>query len=136
MKFKVLILSLLFTSVAQADCIDEIVKFRATGQGDLTTADCFHKNKLYSESLPLLTKLAENNAEALDYLLEKLPSGYESIVEGFLSRITPKKLSKKSYGDYVYWRTQGLNRKEKYKEVLNITNDFDFHEFSLPSDCY
>lgn len=126
MKIKLLILSLLFTaSNAYADCIDEIVKYRATKQGDLKTADCFHKNNLYSESLPLLVKLAENDGDALDYLLENLPSGYESIVESFLLRIKPKKLSKKSYGEFVYWRAQGLNRKGSYKSVLSLTNNFD-----------
>jgi hypothetical protein len=132
MKFKLLILSLLFTSNVYADCIDEIVKFRATGQGDLKTADCFHKNKLYSESLPLLTTLAENDAESLEYLLDKLPSGYESIVESFLSRIKPKKLNKKTYGDFIYWRAKGLNRKEKYKSVLALTNDFDRNHPKFP----
>ncbi len=132
MKFNILFLSLLFFSQAHGDCIDEIVKFRATGQGDLKTADCFHKNNLYSESLPLLTKLSENDEESLEYLLQKLPSGYESIVESFLSRIKPKKLSKKTFGDYVYWRAQGLNRKGSYKSVLAITNNFDRNHPKFP----
>lgn len=132
MKFKLIFISLLFSSTAFADCIDEIVKYRATGQGDLKTADCFHKNNLYSESLPLLTKLAENDEESLEYLLQKLPSGYESIVESFLSKIKPKKLSKKTYGDYVYWRAKGLNRKGSYKSVLTITNNFDRNHPKFP----
>ncbi len=123
---------ILFSSAVQADCIDEIVKYRATNQGDLKTADCFHKNKLYSESLPLLTKLAENDAESLEYLLTKLPQGYESIVESFLSSIQPKKLSKSTFGDFIYWRSQGLNRKNKYKEVLNITANFDRNHPKYP----
>lgn len=117
---------------AQADCIDEIVNYRSTGRGDLKTADCFHKNKLYSESLPLLTKLSENNLEALEYLLAKLPSGYESVVERFLSKIKPKKLNKKVFGEYVYWRAKGLNRKGSYKSVLAITNNFDRNHPKYP----
>lgn len=129
---KLLMFILLFSTASFADCIDEIVKYRVTQQGDLKTADCFHKNKLYSESLPLLTKLAENDAESLEYLLTKLPQGYESIVESFLSSIQPKKLSKTTYGDFIYWRSQGLNRKNKFKEVLNITSNFDRNHPKYP----
>lgn len=125
MKFLKITLPLLFLAgYAKASCIDEIVNYRATGKGDLKTAECFHKNKLYSESLPLLTKLADNDAKALEYLLEKLPSGYEPIVESFLSKVKPKSLSKKTQGDYVYWRALGLNRRAKYNQVLNFTNNF------------
>lgn len=125
MKFlKVTLLLLLTSTVAKAECIDRIVNFRATEKGDLKTAQCFHQHKLYSESLPLLTKLAENDSAALEYLLANLPSGYESVVESFLSRIKPKSLSAKTQGDFVYWRSLGLNRKERYKELLNFTKDF------------
>lgn len=132
MKKTVLTFLFLLSSVAEADCIDEIVKYRATQQGDLKTADCFHQNKLYSESLPLLTKLAENDAESLEYLLSQLPLGYESIVESFLSSIKPKKLSKSTYGDYIYWRAQGLNRKNKFKDVLDVTANFDRNHPKYP----
>ncbi|MCO5112669.1 MAG: hypothetical protein M9899_00685 [Bdellovibrionaceae bacterium] len=125
MKFlKVFVLLLLTSNVSKAECIDRIVSFRATQRGDLKTAECFHKHKLYSESLPLLTKLAENDSAALEYLLANLPSGYESVVESFLSRIKPKSLSSKTQGDFIYWRALGLNRKEKYSEVLSFTKDF------------
>lgn len=125
MKFlKVILLLLLTSNIAKAECIDRIVSFRATNKGDLKTAECFHKHKLYSESLPLLTRLADRDAAALEYLLANLPSGYESVVESFLSKIKPKSLSSKTQGDFIYWRALGLNRKEKYSEVLNFTKDF------------
>lgn len=125
MKFlKVTLLLLLTSTVAKAECIDRIVNYRATNKGDLKTAECFHKNKLYSESLPLLTRLADRDAAALEYLLANLPSGYEPVVESFLSKIKPKSLSAKTQGDYIYWRALGLNRRGKYSEVLKFTKDF------------
>lgn len=125
MKILKLTLPLLFASaVAHANCIDQIVNYRATGKGTLETAECFHSNKLYSESLPLLTKLAERDSNALEYLLKNLPSGYESVVENFLGRIKPKSLTPKTQGDYIYWRALGLNRKEKFKSVLGFTANF------------
>ena len=122
-KWIVLILFLPFGVFA--NCIDEIVKYRATNQGDFKTAKCFHEYKLYSESLPLLVKLSQSHSQSFEYLVDHLPSGYESVVESFLSRIKPRKLNKKTYGEFVYWRIKGLNRRGKYKDVLKWTRNFN-----------
>lgn len=108
-----------------ADCIDEIVKHRATNQGDFKTAKCFHEHKLYSESLPFLIRLSPSHSQSFEYLIDHLPSGYESIIESFLLKIKPKTLNRETYEEFIYWRVKGLNRKGKYRSVLKLTKNFN-----------
>ena len=110
---------------------------------------CLHKNKMYTESIPLLAKVIGKSTDyyamnAVSEVIKDLPKGYEPLIaEGLAPKNVYNKLEQAQKDKYNYILGKGYFIKENYKRaevhskiVSKASPDHNHAQFLLSTSQY